>query len=225
MEAETIEAIASLLEAIGWPVIVGTSIYFLRQPITRAIASGRQVTMNLAGSEISIGAAAEQQAEHISDLIDKVSLLDNRLAALEDGTALPATEAHRENYPGKKILWVDDTPSNNLQLASALLKLGITVDIAIDTTHAIEKLNTQSYSAIVSDMARPGDDKAGITLATTVRSGATPNVPYFIFCGGWAASNLQQEAAEAGVTRITSSGTQLVSFLREALTDIKATKG
>lgn len=218
MTPETLTALAAFLEAIGWPIVAGVTIFSLRRPIARAVASGRQVTMNLAGQEISIGAAAEQQAEHISDLIDKVSLLDNRLVALEGDTDIATAFTDEPTYPDKKILWVDDSPSNNLQLASALLKLGITVDIAIDTAHASEKLTTQSYDAIVSDMSRPGDERAGITLAKQVRAGEAPDVPYYIFCGGWAATNLRDEALQAGVTRVTSSGTQLVSLLRDKLT-------
>ena len=61
-------------------------------------------------------------------------------------------------------------------------------------------------------MGRPEGAKAGIDLAKRIRE-LNPHVPFFIFCGSWAAPNLREEALAAGVTEITSSGTTLLSQL------------
>jgi CheY-like chemotaxis protein len=95
---------------------------------------------------------------------------------------------------------------------ASLQEMGHLVDIALDTEEGIRKFEENPYDIVISDMGRPEDKKAGITLAKaiqTMRSG----VPFFIFCGGWAARNFREESLSAGVTEITSSGTTLLSRL------------
>lgn len=61
-------------------------------------------------------------------------------------------------------------------------------------------------------MGRPEDNRAGLTLVKKIRALGS-KVPFYIFCGGWAARNLRDEAINNGVTEITSSGTTLLSRL------------
>lgn len=99
------------------------------------------------------------------------------------------------------------------KLLIALLEdRGVKVDVALSTNEGIEKFKSHSYDMIISDMGRPEGGKAGIDLALKILS-VDPQVPFFIFCGNWAARNLHQESLQAGVNEITSSGTTLLSLL------------
>lgn len=54
----------------------------------------------------------------------------------------------------KSILWVDDNPENNELYRNFLVQKGLKVDNASSTAIAEEKINSHSYSAIISDMNR-----------------------------------------------------------------------
>jgi CheY-like chemotaxis protein len=88
----------------------------------------------------------------------------------------------------------------------------VRVDIALSTVEGVEKFKSGNYDIVISDMERPARERAGIDIAKKLRM-LNPNIPFFIFCGSWAAINLQDESIEAGVTSITSSGTTLLSRL------------
>jgi PleD family two-component response regulator len=63
-----------------------------------------------------------------------------------------------------KVLWVDDNPSNNYYERSALKALGIQFTLSTSTEDALAKVGSNKYDAIISDMSRPPDRRAGYTL-------------------------------------------------------------
>ncbi|MBF0565671.1 MAG: response regulator [Nitrospirae bacterium] len=82
----------------------------------------------------------------------------------------------------KTVLWVDDRPSNNVFERQALESLGINFVLSTSTEDAIKKVEEQSFSAIISDMGRPPDSRAGYTLLEALRSTGV-NTPFFIYAG------------------------------------------
>ena len=120
---------------------------------------------------------------------------------------------HTETFTGaERILWVDDKPKNNSYLVASLEDRGIRVDTARSSDEGIKKFKAMRYDCVVSDMGRPEGDMAGIDLVKRIRD-MDPDIPYFIYCGSWAAQNWRKQALKAGVTEITSSGTTLLGFL------------
>ncbi|GAB2597264.1 response regulator [Nitrincola alkalisediminis] len=153
--------------------------------------------------------ASEQQRKIVNDVQSRLAAIEKHLERKEE------ISLNTEAQPvarSKRILWVDDTPKNNSYLVASLQEMGHIVDIALDTEEGIRKFEESPYDIVISDMDRPEDKKAGITLARTIQT-IRSDVPYFIFCGGWAAKNLREESLSAGVTEITSSGTTLLSRL------------
>ena len=69
-----------------------------------------------------------------------------------------------------KVLWVDDCPSNNIYERQALEALGISFTLAKSTDEALDNISKQYFDAIISDMGRPPDSRAGYTLLDTLRS-------------------------------------------------------
>jgi CheY-like chemotaxis protein len=70
---------------------------------------------------------------------------------------------------GAQILWVDDTPSNNIYERRLLRSLGVFVDLARSTAEAVEMLQDAKYDAVISDMAQDGNPEAGIQLLSEMR--------------------------------------------------------
>jgi CheY-like chemotaxis protein len=61
-------------------------------------------------------------------------------------------------------LWVDDFPNNNIYERQALEALGVNFVLATSTEEALKKISRQRFDAIISDMGRPPDSRAGYTL-------------------------------------------------------------
>lgn len=93
---------------------------------------------------------------------------------------------------GKAILWVDDRPDNNFYEREALKRYGVDFALATSTDEALRILSTARFDAIISDMGRPPDNRAGYTLLQAVRAKGD-NTPYFIYAG----SRSQEHVAEA----------------------------
>lgn len=205
------ESLASLLGAIAslvWPLICVFAIIFFAKQI-RQVLESRKFTIKVAGNELTVGEASEQQRIIINDIQQKIAELEKRLVQPSAKAIIPERgEANLSN----RVLWVDDRPKNNSYFMSYLEERGITVETALSTVEGIEKLRSRTYDVIISDMGRPEGEKAGIDLVKAVRT-LNKDISVYIFCGAWAARNLRNEALQAGITDITSSGTTLLSQL------------
>jgi CheY-like chemotaxis protein len=191
-------------------MVIGFLLFKLFAPIKSLVESARsrKFTIKVAGNELSMEEASEQQRLLLADVQSKVVELEKRTTVLA-----PAHAPSAEPRPtGKRILWVDDKPRNNSFLIAALEERGARVDTALSTEEGIKKLGDSRYDIVISDMGRPEGEKAGIELARRVHERA-PGVPVYIYCGKWAAMNLREEALAAGVSEITSSGSTLMAAL------------
>jgi len=208
---ESLSKLISALASLAWPAIFVLLIYRFHNPIQKLIESarGRKFTIKVAGNELTMEEASEQQRKILNDMQSRLAEIEKHI---ENKEKISLGNESRPEPKSKRILWVDDSPRNNSYLVAALTDMGHSVDIALSTDKGVSKFKERYYDIVISDMGRPEDEKAGITLAKAVHSIRT-GVPYFIFCGGWAARNLRQEALDAGVSEITSSGTTLLSHL------------
>ena len=235
---DTLAQLFSALASLAWPVVFAVLLFKLYGPIRKLVesASGRKFTLKVAGNELSMEEASEQQRKSIDDLQFKLAELERLLAgapaaSLQPAPHLPpvgrgapaASGAARSPAPlpqvaaapaasTQRILWVDDHPKNNSFLIASLEERGVRVDQALSTDAALARLGQQSYDIVISDMQRPEGAKAGIDLARQVQARALP-VPVYIVCGPGAARGLREEALAAGVAEITASGTSLLSAL------------
>jgi len=208
---ESLAKLISALSSLAWPALFAALLYKFNEPIKALIESarGRKFTIKVAGNELTVEEASEQQRKIVNDVQSKLVEIEKRMEAEKYITLNTNVQKNANN---KRILWVDDTPKNNSFLVASLQEQGHNVEIALTTDEGVNKFSSQSYDIIISDMSRPGDGKAGITLAKIIRS-ANSELPLYIFCGGWAARNLREEALANGVTDITSSYTTLLSRL------------
>lgn len=211
------EALAKLITSIAslaWPVIFLILIFSLFDPLKKLIesANGRKFTVKIGDYELTMEEASKQQRAILDDFAKKIAALEQSLPknSIEFQTAISNTESNRF----KHILWVDDSPKNNSFLVATLKERGIEIDIALTTNEGLELAAKNDYDAVISDMNRPEDDHAGIDFTKKLRA-RDRRMPIYIFCGGWAAKNLREEALKAGVTDITSSESTILGLLQK----------
>lgn len=208
------EALSQLLAGIAsllWPVIILCIFIYLKTPILKLIdifLEGK-LHVKIAGFELNLKESNTQQNNILLDLQNKIVELEKQIKCPE---SLHNDFLDGRSISRKRILWVDDNPKNNAYLINSIEHKNIAVDTALTTEDAINKINEKKYDIIISDMARPGDDKAGITLANKIKN-INQSIPIYIFCGNWAVKKLGDEALAAGVNGITSSGIELLGML------------
>lgn len=109
------------------------------------------------------------------------------------------------------ILWVDDIPDNNIYEREAFLGLGFRFDLALSTNEALQKLNTNKYSAIISDMGRVEGPREGYVLLEKIRA-TDKTVPYFIYAGSNSLEH-KREAAQRGAQGTTNRPKELIELV------------
>ena len=70
---------------------------------------------------------------------------------------------------GRRVLWVDDQPSNNFHERVALGEIGLMCDVATSTEEALRAKAFLSPDVIVSDMHRGDNPEAGLELLHALR--------------------------------------------------------
>jgi CheY-like chemotaxis protein len=162
------------------------------------------------------------------DGIDTPRSAKLRSHGVRHGPSPEANEAHREKLgaravadmgrdePSERtILWVDDVPSNNIWERRALESYGMRFVLARTTDEAVEQLRSRSFDAVISDMSRPGDRRAGFTLLEEVRAAASAP-PYFIYCGRQAPF-IAAEGRRRGADLVTNDPDDLVAAVVAAV--------
>ncbi|MBV9229635.1 MAG: TIR domain-containing protein [Chloroflexi bacterium] len=113
------------------------------------------------------------------------------------------------------VLWVDDRPTNNTYERHALEALGIRFDISTSTQDALQLLRQQKYDAIISDMGRPPDPRAGYTLLKKVQEmGMT--IPFIIYAGSRSPEHIA-EARSNGAIGTTNDPQELFEMVVTAI--------
>src|SRR5262249_30685114 len=121
------------------------------------------------------------QSEAIGKVLQTLVLTPTHTASRHD---------RRSSRPS--VLWVDDRPSNNVFERRTLEEEGIDITISTSTDDALGKLVQHHYDAIISDMGRPPDSRAGYTLLEAARQQGI-RIPYIIY----ASSDRPEHTAEA----------------------------
>ncbi|HEY1574562.1 MAG TPA: response regulator [Pseudonocardiaceae bacterium] len=99
--SQTLSAIASLL----WPLIVLAVIVVFRGPLSRVIKSTetRDVTIKIAGQEVTLGELHQQQMDMISDVHEQIATLHKEITGKGTAAGPPAkaTAAPQSGAPAK----------------------------------------------------------------------------------------------------------------------------
>ena len=136
-----------------------------------------------AADAVRPGAAQQAKDQQAREIASQVS------AAAAPRVAKRLTES--------SILWVDDRPSNNDYEREALEALGIRFTLATSTEEALERLSERDFDAIISDMGRPPDKKAGFTLLGELKK-MGPFPPFIIYAGSSSAKHHAETKSRGG---------------------------
>lgn len=211
---ETSHLISAIAE-LAWPALLLVLLVYFG-PLIKSIVSGlgkRKFTINVAGTELTVAEATEQQRRLIGDLQEKVLKISESRPMDALGVRDVQT-AYRSSKKLHRLLWVDDYPSNNAQLVEYLREKGVHVDIALSTDEAKRLFSSHPYDAVVSDMGRNEGGQntadAGVRLIRDLRQ-ADASIPMVIYCSHRGATAHGRNALEAGATVVTSSALEMLS--------------
>jgi len=204
------------LAAIFWPVAFLGVVYLFREKLAAVLdsARSRKFTLRVAGQELSMEEASQQQAALIADLQAQIVALKRvgSAAAKSD----PGVAGAESPAPTGAILWVDDNPRNNSYLTQLLEKHGIQVDLAFTTDEGLERVAQTRYSAVISDMGRREglvyNHDAGIDLLEALNE-RKATIPVLFFCSGNAVQKFRERALHLGARGITASASELMTHL------------
>ncbi|WP_437675921.1 hypothetical protein [Sorangium sp. So ce131] len=82
--------------------------------------------------------------------------------------------AQNQNPAKKKVLWIDDYPTNNEHLIKAYRSRGLYFDLVIDNDQAVERLQSNKYDLVITDMKHESDKEAGLHLLRWLRKHPPP---------------------------------------------------
>jgi CheY-like chemotaxis protein len=116
----------------------------------------------------------------------------------------------------RRVLWVDDNPSNNESIAVLLQGLGAEVEVALSTDQALAKLQESTYDLIISDMGRVEGRDAGLDLLQKIRL-KPDRTPFVIYASGNAVSRTRERALNLGALDAVASPTALMGRIKPLL--------
>jgi len=220
-----LEAIAGLL----WPFIVAVLLWKLF-PAIRGIVTSRSFSVKVGGIELSVQDATEQIRVQIEDLQKQVielrsTRIDGGRLGLVQADDHGAVEQPKPGgspaQPPRRILWVDDKPSNNAFEIAQLRKEGVDVEQVLSTAEALSALTSGGpFSAVVSDMGRMEGGKfrakAGAELVEAMKN-AGITMPLMIYTSTRAALGWDAAIRASGGTGATASPTILLEWIRNVL--------
>lgn len=193
------DAGAKLCGAVIWPVLVLAILVRFSRELRDFAANLSELTLKGGGFEAS---AKRQQAQAVAALaaaavthheaVTDPAFVAKEARAAADVVAEVATPRAMRRAAGSTVLWVDDRPNNNVHERQALEAMGVRFELALSTDEALEKLKQRPMDAVISDMGRPSDPRAGYTLLEKLRTSGN-QLPYIIYAG----SNAPEHRAEA----------------------------
>lgn len=136
------------------------------------------------------------------------------LSSSEDISAT-AQKAQNLSFSGKRLLWVDDNPKNNVSEQHALRTIGIEVETALNTDNASELMKRNKYDVIVSDFLRSDDKEAAYTLLKFVQNNNYP-APLIIYSAS-ATPEFEKQAISRGAYAETNVPARLYELVLSAL--------
>jgi CheY-like chemotaxis protein len=164
--------------------------------------------------------AVRELAEQIAMAISRVPVLPPNQFRIEPelknlSEVIESQKSPHDKKKIRKVLWVDDRPDNNVWERQALSAYNIEVTLALSTGEALATLRNNRFDAIISDMGRPPDPRAGYTLLDAMRASGDLT-PYFIYAGSNAPKHLQ-EALARGAQGSTNIAAVLIAEVLKSL--------
>ena len=216
-----LEATTKLVGAALWPAVAMFVVIRLGPELRALVARMAQgeVTLKGGGFEASIKLQKEQAAAALTEAIASrpeagIPVKEARAVAADVVSDL-VTPRRVRRAAGSTVLWVDDRPSNNVLERRALEAMKIDFVLATSTDEALATLERQPVDAIISDMGRPPDSRAGYTLLDKLRARGD-STPFIIYAGSRAPEH-RAEARRHGAIGCTNQPDELFEMVVSTL--------
>lgn len=211
--------LVTLVTAFVWPAALVACLLIFRGPLGNFLDNLSELNLKAAGVEASakrgqVAAAAVAAAEAIRDREPGAEGAGTQPDVDHIVDVLPGRRALRK-IDGSRVLWVDDHPQNNRYERRALEALGVRIDLSTSTDSALEMAAEAPYQAIISDMSRPPDNRAGYTLLDALRR-QHMDVPVVLYTGTAKAADVAQARARGAVGQ-TASPRELIAIVTRTL--------
>jgi CheY-like chemotaxis protein len=216
-----LEAGAKLASSIAWPLLF--LIFFIFSGPTLQSVISNLSEFSFKGGGIEASAKIKQASEALTAAQANRANMNGGPSVDEATTASEVFKMVGEQVTPQLlrraersiVLWVDDVPSNNIYERQALEALGVRFVLADSTESALNLLKLQSFDAIISDMGREGDKRAGYTLLDALRAKGI-STPFVIYAGS-NKSEHKAEALKAGALGSTNQASELFKLVLSAL--------
>ena len=212
----------SLINVVIWPAIVLFFLCRFGTAINRFLENLSRLSIKGPGFEVeAFNKGAESSANLAAALASKGTIVkgdDNvEQSVLDDVNVVTQVVTPRvlQRAGETVILWVDDRPNGNRYERQSMEALGIRFVNVVSTDEALERLKNQSFDVIISDMKRPGDDRAGYTLLDELRRKGK-DIPYIIYASSNSAQHKEQ-AKQHGALDATNNPPELFRLVMGAL--------
>jgi CheY-like chemotaxis protein len=219
--AKILDSIAKLVSVLAWPALVCFVLFRYGNAMGEFFASLSEFTIKAAGGELTAKrqkveaaaalAAADASRSGMTGDADRASNPREAVEVVADSV----TPRVLRKTKGAVVLWVDDRPENNKYERQSLEVLGIRLLLATSTEEALAMLRNHRVDAIISDMGRPPDPRAGYTLLDALRASGD-QTPYIIYAGSSAPEH-KAEAISHGAIGTTNRAPKLFEYVLRAL--------
>lgn len=215
------EALTKLVGVLVWPVIFVILLAVFGSTLRDFFSNLGELSFKGAGIEATAKRKQEATAALVaasvsrpeSDATPATAAQEARQAATV--VAESVTSGVIRRVSGATVLWVDDLPNNNIYERQSLSALGVSFVLATSTDEALDLLAKHRFDAVISDMGRPPDARAGYTLLDALRA-AGNKTPFVIYSG----SNAPEHKAEArahGAIGSTNRAAELFEYVLAAI--------
>ena len=216
------DAITKLLNVLIWPGVLVFSLIRFGRNLGEFFSSLGELSLKGAGFEASLKRKQAEVAAALSaaaasrpdgDRSRESVVKEGMIAA--DVIAEVVTPRAIRRARRSTVLWVDDNLNNNSYERQALEALGVSSVLAISTDEALKKISRQRFDAIISDMGRPPDSRAGYTLLDKLRSSGD-QTPFIIYSGSRDLEHIA-ESRRHGAIGCTNNANELFEMALSAL--------
>lgn len=220
-----VEAIAKLVGVLAWPAVALVVLWWFGAAIRQFLASVSEGSFKAFGFE-GTAKRSIQQAIVTADLSKQDSeskemrhfpnSVGKSLFAADYAANLLLRAPQDFPHERRRLLWVDDQPTNNILEMKALEGLGFRIDMVVSTDEALHDIaKAGKYDVILSDMSRPDDNEGGKTLIRKLRE-MGDETPVIIYSSN-DSPQFASEMKDAGAFAVTHLASELVISAAEAV--------
>jgi len=224
-----IDAIGRLVAAIWLPVVLVFVLVRYRVPLGQFFEDIGEFSINAFGVQATVKRKTKEATEALQAAAANRAMASG--AAGENAKSLnPPAAANTISVAAVAqsitprvlrkageaiVLWVDDDPGFNVHERQALEAVGVEFDLAKTTEEALGLAAGRRYDAIITDMGRPRDNRAGYTLLQKLRE-AGDRTPVVVYSGSPKPEH-RAEALEKGAFGATSRPDELFRLVLDAI--------